>query len=195
MVDWRKTSSYLLTIDRKRNILKGNVKEERQFMWSVYRGWTQLLFWEENQFKLLFSCWSRLKTCFISSSSMNCICNCSVSHFLMFQYIQMDCGLTSGTFSPLFSDYVDSVPSGDPCFNMTDPDQQMCLGYLGPLYQDNPISAETACQWVFHWIADLMILVPLCHQTLLSHNCVCNGYWVLLCFHFSFLSWYTLNVL
>ena len=136
---------------------------------------------------VLFSCWSRLKTCFISSSSMNCIYNCSVSHFLMFQYIEMDCGLTSDTFSPLFSDYVDSLPSGDPCFNMTDPDQQMCLGYLGPLYQDNPISAETACQWVFHWIADLMILVPLCHQTLLSHNCVCNEYLVFVFIFLSFL--------
>ena len=90
MVDWHKTQSYLLTIDRKRNILKGNVKEERQFMWSVYMGWTQLLFWEEKQLMFLFSCWSRLKTCFISSSSMNSIYNCSVSHFLMFQYIEID---------------------------------------------------------------------------------------------------------
>ena len=85
----------------------------------------------------------------------------------------------SDILSPHLSDYVDSLPSGDPCFNMTDPDQQMCLGYLGPLYQDGPISAETACQWVFHWIANLMIMfVSICHQTrpqISRHTDVCNG--------------------
>lgn len=117
---------------------------------------------------------------FHSLSCMHCcLSHCSLS---LSDVLVHPSGLWpySDILSLLLSDYVDSLPGGDPCFNMTDPDQQMCFRFLGPFYQDDPISAETACQWVFHWIANLMIMlfVSICHQTrpqISSHTDVCNG--------------------
>ena len=103
---------------------------------------------------------------------------------LLFLYWLWDSLHNATRTHAILSDYVTNLVS-DPCFNVTDPDQQPCVGYIGQFFEDIPISAETACKWVFDWIVNLMLFASLfairLSQTFISVD-LCFPFRKLLCF-------------